>query len=72
MTSNDNDELFIVEYDAIYTHVLLIILTPYLHVYGLCVCFIFLFDVPDVVEGGSCSHLRVGIYTMYHSPPLPV
>ena len=48
------------------------VLTPYLHVYGARVCFIFLFDVFDVVKGESRSHLLVGIYTMHHFLPLPV
>ena len=48
------------------------ILTPYLHVYGACVYFIFLSDVFDVVRGGSHSHLLVKIYMMHYSPPLPV
>ena len=47
-------------------------LTPYLHVYGVCVCFIFLFIVFDAIKGGSRSHLLVKIYTMYHSLTLLV
>ena len=50
----------------------IMVLTPYLHVYGVRVCFIFLSDVFDVVKGGSRSHLLVGIYTMHHSLPFPV
>ncbi len=38
------------------------ILISYLHVYVVCVFFTFLFDVLDVLKGGSHSHLLVGIY----------
>ena len=58
--------------DIIYIHRLLVFLTPYLHVYGVRICFIFMSDVFDVVRGGSRSHLLVGIYMIHHSPPLPV
>ena len=38
-----------------------------------CACmFYFMFDISNVVEGWSLSHLLVGIYMMYHSPPLPI
>ena len=49
---------------------LLWILTPYLHVYGACVCFTFLYTVTNVFEGWSHNHLLVEVYMMYHSLPL--
>ena len=72
MTSNDNDNLFILGYNVICIHDLFMVLTPYLHVYGVHVCFIFLSDMFDVVRGGSHSHILVRIYMMYHSPLLPI
>ena len=45
---------------------------PIQHVYGVCVFFLFMYGISDMVKEGIRSHLLVEIYTMHHFLPLPI
>ena len=45
---------------------------PILHVYGVRVYFLYMYDISDVVKEGSCSQLLVEIYMMYHFLLFPI